>query len=546
MTKFIRSYLLLDFNLLFKDKERIILYASFTLCTFYKTPYILLTITRSHKMFGIHTPVKKMTGGQRTAGSSSPLDDVQRAGPSKAPATRTQESMVRRLTGEWEAGKVDGPPKSPNSPKKVAPAARPVKAKALSQPTAARRASTEALSVSPRVEPKYINRTSEAKAMLTKAKLHLKNSKNIKTDIKVEVTQALERLYQLVKEAESERKVEERATDRVTESTEQEMENRLDKDIEKEKIGLEKRLIEKITEHSKQIEENRREMQILKEELVKSHEREIKGTYASVAAAFPRRQSPEHAAVHSVVIQSTDETETGDQVMDRVRGVVKAREEGFQIHKIRKARDSKVILGCKTKSEVDKVKEKLRKDGKNLRVEEIKNKDPLIIIKNLNKHNSDEDIITALHTQNKNIFKDLQADDCRAVIRYKKTARNPHQMHVVLSVSPQAWGRLIEASCVHIDMQRLRAEDQSPLVQCSRCLGYGHSKKTCRETEDSCSHCGGPHLRAQCADYIAAEPPTCRNCQKAKLGDTEHNAFSSDCPLRRKWDSIARSAVAYC
>ncbi|KAL4707899.1 hypothetical protein ACJJTC_013690 [Scirpophaga incertulas] len=40
--------------------------------------------------------------------------------------------------------------------------------------------------------------------------------------------------------------------------------------------------------------------------------------------------------------------------------------------------------------------------------------------------------------------------------------------------------------------------------------------------------------------------PECRNCAKAGLEGTNHNAFSRECPVRARWDAIARSTVAYC
>ncbi|CAH2086403.1 unnamed protein product [Euphydryas editha] len=124
--------------------------------------------------------------------------------------------------------------------------------------------------------------------------------------------------------------------------------------------------------------------------------------------------------------------------------------------------------------------------------------------------------------------------------------RNPHTVHVVIGTSPTLWSRITGMGSVHVDLQRVRAEDQSPLVQCTRCLGYGHSKKFCKEPADGCSHCGGLHHKAECAEWVAGVPPTCRNCKKAKLESFEHNAFSSSCPVRKRWDELARSAVSYC
>ncbi|KAL0858962.1 hypothetical protein ABMA27_010822 [Loxostege sticticalis] len=384
--------------------------------------------------------------------------------------------------------------------------------------------------------------------MLTKAKLHLKNSKNIKTDIKVEVTQSLERLYQLVKEAELEKKQDKKAQPNVEIdlTVEPRKESIEEIEMEKERVRIGRELIERMLEHSKEIEEYRKEMEKLKDVIEKDQKLREKMTYASVAAAAPRTQTPEHAALHSVVITSSNEMETGEQIIDRVRGVVRAREEGFQIDRIRKGKDRKIILGCRTRAEMDRVREKLGKEGQNLRVEDIPNKDPLVVLRDLLSYNENEDVLRGLRSQNRALFEGVSVEDDRIEVKYRKKTRNPLTSHVVLKVSPVLWTRLTGAGVVHVDLQRIRVLDQSPLIQCSRCLHYGHGKRFCRETVDVCSHCAGPHLGSECADRQAGKPPTCVNCQSAKMDRADHNAFSSDCPVRRRWEALARSAVQYC
>ncbi|KAL0872281.1 hypothetical protein ABMA27_004671 [Loxostege sticticalis] len=385
--------------------------------------------------------------------------------------------------------------------------------------------------------------------MLTKAKLHLKNSKNMKTDIKVEVTQSLERLYQLVKEAEQERKQESkegRNNDTVNLTMEPRKEILEDREMEREKIRVGKELVERMAVHSRQIEENRKEMERLKEVIEQDQKNREAMTYASVAAAAPRTQSPGHAALHSVVITSTNEMETGDQVIDRVRKAVKAKEEGFQIDRVRKGKDRKIILGCRTREEMNKVREKLGKEGQNLRVEDIQNKDPLVVLRDLLSYNGDEEVLRGLRTQNRELFEGVSGEDDRIEVKYRKRTRNPLTSHVVLRVSPALWTRLTGAGVVHVDLQRIRVLDQSPLIQCSRCLHYGHGKRFCRETVDVCCHCAGPHLGSECADRQAGKPPTCTNCKNDKMDRVDHNAFSGDCPVRRRWEELARSAVQYC
>lgn len=93
-------------------------------------------------------------------------------------------------------------------------------------------------------------------------------------------------------------------------------------------------------------------------------------------------------------------------------------------------------MGCGTKEDLDKIKKKLKKSTKDLNVEEIKNKDPLIILRDIMTYNTDADIIQAIRVQNKHLLKDIKENDIRIDVKYRRKARNPLNTHVVLKVSP--------------------------------------------------------------------------------------------------------------
>lgn len=462
-------------------------------------------------MFGIRTPCKPRVAEHDSQNTMSESG-------LKEPGPLNPTSGVRKSIGEWEVGKPEN--RKSLTPPKSTVAVGPSKAKAAT----VRRLSTEEVGSPPRfVNIKYADRLSEAKACVTKAKLNLSRSGNLKREIKTEVHLAIDRLYQLVKEA-----------DCVKAST-----GRQPKEVEKSENRIEIGELEKtIEKHSELIRENNEKMEHLRTTLERQ-------SYASVAATTARMPHPEKTALHSVVITAKDETETGEEVLGRIREAVKAKEGGIQVERIRKAKDRKVIVGCRTEEERRKIKERLSK-ATELNVEDIKNKDPLVILKDILQYNSDEDVMISLRNQNKLLYKDIRTEDDRAQIVYKKRTRNPHTCHIVMRVSPILWQRMIQAEAVHIDLQRVRVADQSPLVQCSLCLGYGHGRRFCKEALEKCSHCGGPHVKARCADWLAGGIPSCTNCTHAKLDKTDHNAFSMDCSIRRKWDSLARANVAYC
>lgn len=260
-------------------------------------------------------------------------------------------------------------------------------------------------------------------------------------------------------------------------------------------------------------------MTALQEELRTRAER-AEQTYASVVASRPTEQATGRTTLHSVIVTSKDETETGEEVLKKLRTAVDAKEGWVKIEKIRKGRDRKIIVGLKSKEEREKLKEKIGKDGALLNVEDVKNRDPLLILQNVMLYNSDEDVIKAIKKQNGWVFDGLDAEENRMDIKYKKRARNPLTGHIVISTSPKIWKRIIEVGSLHIDLQRVRVEDQTPLTQCTRCLGFGHGKKVCREPDDLCGHCGGPHLRLACPEWLAEGPPRCHNCVKANQPNT--------------------------
>ena len=266
-------------------------------------------------------------------------------------------------------------------------------------------------------------------------------------------------------------------------------------------------------------------------------------TYAKVAA----KPLPPPKPNHTLIISSTDPKSTGDKVIEKLRQALDTKSTGAKVDQVRKGRNQKVIVRCGTKEDLDLVNTRIRLD-KHLRAEVAKAGNPLIIVRDVLSYHKDTEIVENIISQNKHLLNGIDMKESTLKVKYRKRARNPHECHPILELSPKIYQRFLEAGKIYIGLQRRPVADHSPLVQCTRCLGFGHTKVVCREKDELCSYCGEAHSWENCKKRAERKAPTCINCaeSKAKGISLEHNAFSVECSERARWDAIARSKIAYC
>ncbi|CAG4985414.1 unnamed protein product [Parnassius apollo] len=195
---------------------------------------------------------------------------------------------------------------------------------------------------------------------------------------------------------------------------------------------------------------------------------------------------------HTLIVSSTDPNKTGENVIETIREALDIKRTGARVEKIRKARNRKVVLSCGTKEDLDLIRSQVKKN-ETLKAETPKMSNPLIKIKDVLSYHTDAEIVEQLRAQNKHLFQDLKATENVMRVRYRKRARNTHECHPIIELSPALHRRFLEAEKIYIGLQRRPVEDQSPLVQCTKCLGFGHTKNICQEKENLCSYCGENH-----------------------------------------------------
>ncbi|XP_068625221.1 uncharacterized protein [Battus philenor] len=301
----------------------------------------------------------------RTPTKTADAGEVSQAGASQACRVSTSPiRSVRRSVGEWE-----GQTKKPRtSPRSVVPAVK-EKARALPkavEPTPAPAAAGQ----SPKGDkPASADRIKEARACPTKAKLHLGSSRNLKTEIKEQVLLAINRLYELYKEAELAHRERTRDPKKGPVEEPASAANRVEVEAKNPPANpppvSHSELLNKLDSHARLLEANTKELEGLRESLaaVKVQEKvKPPGTYASVTAGPAKRPPPGCEPKHSVAVSSG--TDTGEQVLGKIRKALNATQTGIRVDRIRRVRDGRVILGCGTEAELERMREGLRRADK--------------------------------------------------------------------------------------------------------------------------------------------------------------------------------------
>lgn len=292
------------------------------------------------------------------------------------------------------------------------------------------------------------------------------------------------------------------------------------------------------------VQEVKQTLDSIKEGVTKLTPKNGPHTFAQVAA-IPKPDNI-HQPNHTLIISSRNPKETSDNVLTKMKATLDLKQSGARMERIRKARDQKVVVKCATKEDMVKIKGQIQTNTE-LTVREPLNQDPLVCVRGVLSCYSNEEILDHIKAQNGHILEGVDKSALKMKVKYRKRARNPHECHPVLELSPEVWKKFTQIGKIYVGFGRCSVEDQSPLVQCMRCLGYGHTKALCKE-KDACNHCGGEHTGRDCPSKARNEPPKCVNCTRAKRtgSDLAHTAYSAECQERLRWDKLARSRVQYC
>ncbi|GBP90790.1 hypothetical protein EVAR_102472_1 [Eumeta japonica] len=176
------------------------------------------------------------------------------------------------------------------------------------------------------------------------------------------------------------------------------------------------------------------------EQIRKAVEQPQKRTYSQVAAtppAAPAKKTPlpQRGSAHTIVVTSQETADTADHVIEKIRRAVDARKMEVCVDRLRKTKDQKVVISCPTEKDIERMNGQLKEKG--LKIKEATRKLPLVVIRDILKENTDEDIVNSLKRQNKHATADLDWGSIEVRVKFRRRARNDRECHPVLEVSPE-------------------------------------------------------------------------------------------------------------
>ncbi|KAG8233306.1 hypothetical protein J437_LFUL013776 [Ladona fulva] len=227
--------------------------------------------------------------------------------------------------------------------------------------------------------------------------------------------------------------------------------------------------------------------------------------------------------------------EDPNKIKDIVKETINPGQEAIKINTVKTAGKKRIIIETKTQEDKEKIvkgdlKQKLEEKG--LKVENLRKKDPKIILFSIDRNTKDEELKDNLYNQNlkdSGITKEKFMDGFK--YSFTKGRRDSKYCNRVFQVTPEIRETLINKDKIYAGWESHYIKDFTGLTWCYRCQGYGHTAERCRDKEDTCSHCAKKGHRYQdCPNKDRRQQYA--NCQRF-VKDADHSTMDMDCPAYR-------------
>ena len=272
--------------------------------------------------------------------------------------------------------------------------------------------------------------------------------------------------------------------------------------------------------------------------LYKQNEKVKVVSYAQATAKQARSNTtaPKNSYA-SVLYFKNNKEKTSTETLQTAKNIVCSNSAGTAVISNKLMTNGKIIVFSKDQKSKERL-DNLINSSNDLVSEEPRRNNPIILLKGVPKEIDRSQIPTVIRNYNKDIESAYDSEDAITVL-YLKNNRKQHLVNVGIKVSP-AIRKIILGTyngSISLGFSLVHAEDALPIVQCTHCLGFGHTKAKCpkKEEDPQCLHCPGQHLKENCP--VKDRKVECCNCahrpgtSSKQPDDIGHSPTSKKCPI---------------
>ncbi|XP_077270204.1 uncharacterized protein LOC143901648 [Temnothorax americanus] len=198
--------------------------------------------------------------------------------------------------------------------------------------------------------------------------------------------------------------------------------------------------------------------------------------------------------------------------------VIKPSEYNLKVNRISSVKNNGVRIEALS-VDLPKIKNSINLERAGLRLEQERKVNPRMLIRGVPCNMSREEIRSDLISLN---LEKVDESQIRVVYIFPQK-HNRLTTSCVIEVIPEACGFLLRDKSVYIGYFACGISDYVRVLQCYKCLAFGHFAKHCRFSS-MCGHCAGSHETKDCSSRGA--DPTCGNCKRwLPLAEQQHSAF---------------------
>ena len=255
-------------------------------------------------------------------------------------------------------------------------------------------------------------------------------------------------------------------------------------------------------------------------------------------ASTQSSNQPHYSATtkHTLLVDRKDNNDHTLNVKQNFKTLINPAKLKTGILRIREVTNGKLIVHCADQSSCDSIKKTIQQDSNSkISVKDDNKKHPTVMFKWVDKSLTDDQIIEGLFSQNPHLA--LVKDSFKGPwtpprILFKRNSAS--SINVIIRVHPALYFPLIKSQRICLGYNSVQVQPYTVLTQCFKCLGYGHTSKSCTIQHQSCSQCASDHHKDNC-DKSPDLPQQCINCLNSprfKQQYSPHSVFSSLCPVR--------------